>query len=93
MITAVNVYIILKKDRYDRTASGIYLPPKKLGQTETGEPYSGIVLSVGDEVSLVKEKDHVVFCDTCQPLMMFDHEDTIIILRECDIIGILEDGE
>ena len=92
-MTAVNVYIILKKDRLDKTASGIYLPQNKYDSNDVGAPYSGIVLSVGDEVSLVKENDHVVFSDICQPLVMFDHEDMVIILKECDIIGILEDGE
>lgn len=90
---AVNDYIIIRKDRPERSKSGILLPFEDLSGNNIGAPYTGVVKSVGDLVTLVKENDRILFDDLSQPWAILDKEDLILILRECDVIGILENNE
>lgn len=88
---AVNDYIIIRKDHPREISNGIILPFEKLETNGIGEPYTGVVESVGDMVGLVKKNDRVVFNDLCQPWIIEDGRDMIIVIKESDIISILED--
>lgn len=88
---AVNDYIIVRKDRPQRSSCGLILPFDDTDGNNIGGPYTGIVESVGDLVVNVKEHNRILFNDLCQPWVLFDEDDLILIMRESDIIGILED--
>lgn len=90
---AVNDYIIIRKDHPERSKNGILLPFEDLSDNTVGAPYTGVVESVGDLVTLVKENDRILFDDLSQPWVVVDKEDLILILKECDVIGILENNE
>ena len=88
---AVNDYIIVRKDRPQKNNCGLILPFEDINDDGIGAPYTGIVESVGDLVVNVKEHNRILFNDLCQPWILFDKDDLILIMRESDIIGILED--
>lgn len=88
---AVNDYIIVRKDRPQRSSCGLILPFEDTDGNSIGAPYTGIVESVGDLVVNVKEHNRILFNDLSQPWVLFDEDDLILIMRESDIIGILED--
>lgn len=88
---AVNDYIILKKDRATITSNNILLLNNDVNSKDIGEPYTGTVLSVGDNVTIVNENDRVIFDDLSNPYILFDKDDILLILKESNIIGILSD--
>jgi len=91
---AVNEYIIVRKDRPETNYHGIILPyVSDFKNNEIGAPFTGKVESVGDMVTLVKENDHIVFYDLSRPWIISDKDDLILIMKESDVIGILEDGD
>lgn len=88
---AVNDYIIVRKDSDELVRGGIILPSFDKRDEVIGFPFSGVVESVGDMVSVVKVGDHVVFDDLCSPWIIDDEDDNkrLLIMKDCDIIGIL----
>lgn len=91
---AVNDYVIVRKDHAKSEVHGIILPfERQLEKNGIGEPYTGIVESKGDMVTLVNVDDHVVFYDLSQPWIIEDKQDLLLILKESDIIGIMKDGQ
>lgn len=90
---AVNGFIILKKDQPtdQLTSSGIILPNFNQPPHNNGikEPFTGVVLSVGEEVKEYKEGDRLVFSDLAMPDILQVGEDEIIIIKKEDVVGIL----
>lgn len=89
---AVNDYVIIEKDRPEKMRGGLLLPVTDVSGNNIGAPYTGVVNSVGDSVSLVKENDRILFNDMCQPWIILDNDNdsVILIMKETDIIGILK---
>lgn len=93
-MTAVNDYIIIRKDNPVQKRGNIYLPfEQNVTKNGIGEPYTGTVESVGDMVTMVKNRDKVVFDDLCQPWLVEDKGDLILIIKEKDIIAVLNHGK
>jgi co-chaperonin GroES (HSP10) len=91
---AVNDYIIVRKDRPETVYHGILLPyVSDFKNNEIGYPFTGRVESAGDLVTLVKKDDHIVFYDLSRPWIITDKDDIILIMKESDVIGILENGD
>ena len=91
---AVNNYVIVRKDHTAAEVHGIILPfERKLEKNGIGEPFTGVIESKGDMVTLVSENDHVVFYDLAQPWIIEDGQDLILVMKESDIIGILKDEQ
>ena len=91
---AVNNYIIVRKDHPETEYHGIILPfVSDFKDNAIGEPFTGKVESAGDMVSLVKVGDRIVFNDVMNFWMMREEDDLILIMKEKDVIGILEDGK
>lgn len=87
MIKAIKNRIFLKKDKQPEKIGNIYIP-KTEGQY--APPYSGTIISVGDDVedSDFKEGVHVLFHDLAGT--EFEHSgEKIFSIRENDITAIL----
>lgn len=89
---ALNDYIILLKDKNDLiTKSGIILPDFGSNPNEVAPPYSGVVLSVGWNVShKYRIGDKLLFNELCQPYLMDTEDGVVVIIRECDVVGTLK---
>lgn len=90
---ALNDYIIIVKDKNDFvTKSGIYVPDFAARSLEIGEPYTGVICSIGE---LVSNKytigNRVLFSDVCDPYCVFDsdNDETILFIKEVDVVALL----
>lgn len=88
---ALNDYIIIVKDKNDFVSkSGIYVPDFASRSLEVGEPYTGVVCSVGKFVSnKYNVGDRLLFSDVCEPYVLFDSDNdkTILFIKESDIVA------
>ena len=90
---AVNNYIIVRKDHPETEHNGIILPyTSDVKKNEVGAPFTGVVESVGEQVTLVSEKDRIAFNDMAGFWMLWDDRDLLLIMKEKDVIGIITDG-
>lgn len=93
---ALNDYIIIVKDKNDFvTKSGIYVPDFAARSLEVGEPYTGVICSIGELVSnKYRIGDRVLFSDVCNPYGVFDsdNDETLLFIRECDIVAVLNEN-
>lgn len=90
---AVNNYIIVRKDHPETEHNGIILPyTADVKKNEVGAPFTGVVESVGEQVTLVSEKDRIAFNDMAGFWMLWDDRDLLLIMKEKDVIGIITDG-
>ena len=67
-----------------KTESGIIIP-----DTAKEKPQKGKVVSVGEDVELVKEGDEVIFAKYSGNELKFDNKD-YIVLKEDEILGKFE---
>ena len=90
---AVNNYIIVRKDHPETEHNGIILPyMSDIKKNEVGAPFTGVVESVGEQVTIVSEKDRIAFNDMAGFWMLWDDRDLLLIMKEKDVIGIITDG-
>lgn len=90
---ALNDYIIIVKDKNDFvTKSGIYVPDFAARSLEIGEPYTGVICSIGELVSnKYNIGNRVLFSDVCTPYCVFDsdNDETILFIKEVDVVALL----
>lgn len=90
---ALNDYIIIVKDKNDFvTKSGIYVPDFAARSLEIGEPYTGVICSIGELVSnKYNIGNRVLFSDVCNPYCVFDsdNDETILFIKEVDVVALL----
>lgn len=89
---AVNDFVFIKKTNPKEKIGNIIMPFDRNIENGIGEPYTGLVISVGDEAKLVKKNDIVVFDDMCNPWLIEYLNEQILVLREKDIIGVINNG-
>lgn len=90
---ALNDYIIIVKDKNDFvTKSGIYVPDFAARSLEIGEPYTGVICSIGELVSnKYNIGNRVLFSDVSNPYCVFDsdNDETILFIKEDDVVALL----
>ena len=75
------------------TPSGLILPPcSASGDGAVGAPFTGVVTSVGSEVSeKFKVGDRIVFSDMSAPYVIDGEDGTVLVLADSDIVAILKE--
>ena len=87
---ATGNYILLRQDPRETMVNGIYLP-NNIRENAIGEPFSGIIESVGDAVKDYACGEHIVFDDMCRPWVVETDEYDVIVVKDTDVICKLKD--
>lgn len=88
---AAGNYIMLRQDPRKTSVGGILLPYAEQRGDSIGEPYSGIIESVGEDVTEYVQGEHIVFDDMCRPWVVETDDCDLIVIKDKDIICKIKD--
>lgn len=75
--------LVRKIDEENKTPGGIILT-----EVDKSKPVKGVVLSAGDKCEVVKSNDTIIF-HIYSTLELTNGDEKCLMIRECDIIGII----